>query len=141
MLSIGQVSKITNVRVETIRYYEREGLIPKASRSTSGYRQFPDSIIRQINFIGQAKNLGFSLKDIRELLSLRNNKRSVCKDVRQKTVTKVEEIELKIATLQKMIVALKPLIEECQEERPIDECPILNTLDKREVINGYETQD
>jgi len=66
MLSIGQVSKITNVRVETIRYYEREGLIPKASRSTSGYRQFPDSIIRQINFIGQAKNLGFSLKDIRE---------------------------------------------------------------------------
>lgn len=138
MLSIGQVAKMTQVRIETIRFYEREGLIPKPARKPSGYRQYTDEVILRLHFIRRAKGLGFSLTEIKDLLSLRTGKGTCCKAVRQKAIGKANDIERKIAALKRMILALQPLIDQCREESPISECPILNALDHEEVNHARE---
>lgn len=132
MLSIGQVAKRAQIRIETIRYYEQQGLIPTPARRPSGYRQYMDDIIPRLRFIQRAKALGFSLQDIKELLSLRSEPGTPCQAVRQKAMAKAGEIRQKIATLERMVLALQPLIEGCPPDEPISECPILNTLDHEE---------
>ena len=98
-LSIGKVANHSGIGIETIRFYEREGLIDDPPRTEAGYRQYPDDVILRVRFIRQAKKLGFSLKDIRELLSLRLLPGTTCKDIRERTTRKIYDIEEKNSNL------------------------------------------
>lgn len=127
-LTSGQLAKETRVGVETIRYYERRGLIPKVPRRESGYRQYPQDMVLRIRFIKRAQELGFSLKEISELLSLRVDPNTTCADVRKRAEVKVADVDEKIQILQRMRRVLVKLIRRCQGRGPTSECPILEAL-------------
>lgn len=129
-LSIGQVSRRTGVSVETIRYYEREGLIESPPRKASGYRQYGDADVTRLAFIQQAKSLGFSLKEIGELLSLRADPARGSSEVRALAQDKLEDIETRIRLLQRMRRALKKLTDRCPGSGSTQDCPILEALDR-----------
>lgn len=127
-LTIGQVARQAGVGVETVRYYEREGLIPAPPRTASGYRHYPLDSIRRLAFIRHAKALGFSLADIRELLALRAEPGASSEPVKQLAEAKLIEIKEKILALQRMAETLEHLIEQCPGHVPTVECPILDAL-------------
>lgn len=129
--SIGQVAKQSGVSVETVRYYEKEGLLEVPERKESGYRQFKGDTIARLSFIQQAKKLGFSLKEIGELLSITSDANTVCDDVKQLSQDKLVDIEKKIKMLQQMRKSLKKLIDVCPGQAPINDCPILDALQKK----------
>ena len=129
-LTIGQVAKEAEVGVETIRFYEREGLIAPPPRRHSGYRQYPPGTIRRVRFIRRAKELGFTLKEIGELLSLRVDPRTTCADVRAIARAKISDIEMKIAELRRIGDVLDRLARICRGKGPTSECPILDMLDE-----------
>ena len=129
MLRIGEVAKNSHVGVETVRFYEREGLISLPKRSVSGYRQYSESVIKQIQFIQHAKTLGFSLKEIRELIKLKNTRDARCKSIKATAKAKIADIQEKIDALERMKIALQPLVAQCKSSDPISDCPILNALD------------
>ncbi len=128
-LTIGQLAKHTQVGVETIRFYEREGLIMVPPRSAAGYRLYALSAIKRIRFIQRAKEVGFTLKDIKELLSLRMQTGVTCQDIQSKAAAKVTEIEQKLIELQRMKKALQQLAAQCTGTGPVSECPILDALE------------
>jgi MerR family mercuric resistance operon transcriptional regulator len=129
-LTIGKLARTAQVNTETIRYYERRGLIPKPPRPDVGYRQYPQEMIKRIEFIKRAKELGFSLKEIGELLSFRLDPTTPCSEIKNRTETKIEFIEAKIRTLQKMKKALVEVSRACTGRGSISECPILEALEK-----------
>lgn len=129
MLTIGQVARSAGVGVETVRYYERSGLLEEPSRKPSGYRQYDVMAVLRLRFIKRAKELGFTLKEIKELLSLRLEPSSSCADVKSKAAGKIAEIETKIRTLQQMKKALVKLTGACDQKAETVECPILDALD------------
>ncbi len=129
-LTIGKLAKKAQVNIETIRYYERRGLISRPPRPHSGYRQYPNEIVKRIDFIKRAKELGFSLKEIGNLLSLRLDPSTSCSDIKSRAETKIEHIEEKIKALQKMKTALVEVSRACSGRGPISECPILEALEK-----------
>jgi Hg(II)-responsive transcriptional regulator len=128
-LTIGEVAKQANVHIETLRYYERQGLVPRPRRSVSNYRLYTEDSVRRVRFIKAAQELGFSLAEIRELLSLRSIPRTRCTEIRQRAKAKVKAIEAKIASLQAMKQALAKLVAECSGDGPVTECPILESFD------------
>ena len=130
--SIGQVAKQAGVGIETMRFYERKGLIEEPARTESGYRQYPEEVVSRLRFIKRAKELGFSLKEIKELLHLRVETGTKCGDVKKRAETKLAEINSKIQTLQRMKKALGELVAACEESRPTKECPILEALSPEE---------
>ncbi len=128
-LTIGELARKAEVNIETIRYYERRGLLPEPPRSSSGYRQYSLEAVARIQFIKHAKELGFSLKEILDLLSLRVDPDTTCADVKRMAEAKIESIERKISSLQKMKKALAKLKAECEGRGPVGECPILEALE------------
>lgn len=130
MLRIGEVAKKSHVGVETVRFYEREGLIALPKRNVSGYRQYSESVIRQIQFIQHAKTLGFSLKEIGELIKLKSTRDARCKSIKATAKAKITDIQEKIDALERMKAALQPLVAQCKSSDPISDCPILNSLDE-----------
>lgn len=128
-LTIGKISKISNTGIETIRNYERLGLLPKPERTASGYRLYSEIAIQRLHFINQSKSLGFSLTEIGELLSLSTSSDASCGDVRALTQTKIDDINQRISKLSKMKKALETLMSQCHESSPIAECPILTALE------------
>jgi MerR family transcriptional regulator, copper efflux regulator len=131
--SIGQVAKQSGVSVETIRYYEKEGLIEEPERKDSGYRQYNGEAVARLSFIQQAKELGFSLKEIGELLSIKSDENNLCNEVKQLAQEKLGDIESKIKMLQRMRKSLKNLIDVCPGQAPINDCPILDALEKKRL--------
>ncbi|KKK72833.1 hypothetical protein LCGC14_2899910 [marine sediment metagenome] len=130
-LTIGQVAKKARVNVMTVRYYEKRGIIPVPSRLSSGYRQYPPETVTQINFIKHAQVLGFSLKEITELLSLRVRDDDTCVDIKKRAEKKIAEIEGKIKTLKNMKKVLSKLTYACETRTPTTrECPILKALEQ-----------
>ncbi len=127
-LTIGKLAKRSRVNLETIRYYERQGLLPKPPRLQSGYRAFPVESVGQIRFIKQAQELGFSLKEIKELLALQINPHSTGADVLKRTKAKIADIEAKLKTLNAMKKALMRLTDSCNGNGSVSECPILESL-------------
>lgn len=127
-MTIGQLARRTELNVESVRYYERRGLIPEPRRSESGYRLYSQEAIARINFIKRAKTLGFSLSEISELLSLRVDPESTCRMVRTRAREKTADIESRIETLQDMKRALVKLTASCRGSGPTSECPILDFL-------------
>ena len=133
-LTIGQLAKQADVHVETIRYYEREGLIPEPPRRDSGYRQYSPDFVTRIQFIKRAKTLGFSLKEIAELLALRVEPNTACDEVRNRAEKKMGDIEAKIQTLARMKQVLDQLVVACNQRELTDECPILATLEADDAV-------
>uniref|UniRef100_A0A7C2JZL3 Heavy metal-responsive transcriptional regulator n=1 Tax=Schlesneria paludicola TaxID=360056 RepID=A0A7C2JZL3_9PLAN len=128
-LTIGQVAHRSGVGIETVRFYEREGLLPTPARTASGYRQFDEEVIARLQFIQRAKELGFTLNEIKELLSLRVDPGTSCEDVKSRTKAKIADIEDRIKTLQRMKTALVRLAQECGKSGGGSLCPILDALD------------
>jgi MerR family transcriptional regulator, copper efflux regulator len=131
-LTIGQVAKAAHVNVETLRYYERRGLVPKPPRNLAQYRRYPEDTPPRIQFVKHAQQLGFSLREIRELLSLRARPKARCAEVKTRAESKIAEIETKIRALQGMRTALRRLVSQCEGELPASACPILESLDERQ---------
>jgi MerR family mercuric resistance operon transcriptional regulator len=128
-LKIGQIAERAEIGIETIRFYERKGLLEKPSRSKSGYRLYPPQAIVRIRFIQRAKELGFSLKEISRLLSLRVDPDTTCGMVKSHATAKITDIERKIETLQHMKHALVNLAKSCRGAGPTSQCPILDFLE------------
>jgi Hg(II)-responsive transcriptional regulator len=128
-LTIGKVAEKAEVNVETIRYYERKGLLAKPPRRSSGYRHYPTETITRILFIKRAQKLGFSLNEISELLNLRVTPNDSCDEARDYAEAKILEIEEKVRQLVSMKRTLEYLVGACQERSPTDNCPILQALE------------
>jgi len=131
-LTIGKVARLAEVGVETVRFYEREGLIEEPPRRESGYRQYPEDTVHRLRFIRRAKELGFTLKEIKELLALRIEPETTCEDIRRRAQAKIGDIEEKIRTLNKMKGALKKLTLACSGRGPVSACPILEAMENDE---------
>ena len=129
-LTIGQLAKRAEVNIETIRYYERIGLIPNPRRTESGYREYSDETTKRILFIKRAKDLGFSLKEVDELLSLKITPGITCSDVKNKAEEKIADIDGKINILKRMKRTLIKVTKTCSGAGPATECPILEALEK-----------
>lgn len=131
-LKIGQLAKAAHVNIDTIRYYERRGLIPDPPRKRSGYREYSEEYVARIRFIRRAQDLGFSLEEIKELLALRIDSVETCGQVRQRAEEKVNAIEEKIEALQRMHTILSDLIRSCNQRELSGACPILDVLTSQE---------
>lgn len=127
-LTIGQLAKQAGVNLETVRFYERKGLLPDPPRRASGYRQYPVDMVHRILFIKQAQELGFTLKEAGELLALRVDSKGKCSEVKERAEAKIADIEGKITSLQRMRKALLQLTQSCRGMAPIQECPILDAM-------------
>ncbi|QSR86333.1 MerR family transcriptional regulator [Candidatus Methylacidiphilum infernorum] len=125
-LTIGQVARLSAVGVETIRFYERRGLLQKPMRSPSGYRLYDHKAVITINFIKRAQALGWSLREIKELLYL--PKERGCEKISLKIRAKIEELDNKISDLQRIKRMLKQLATYCKGNREGEDCPLLMTL-------------
>lgn len=132
-LTIGQVAQSAGVGVETIRFYEREGLLEQPPRRASGYRQYPEQVVKQLHFIKRAQQLGFSLKEITELLRLRVDDQTSCDEVKQRTEAKLAEVERKMVELLRMRQALLQIASLCTGQGPTGHCPMLDALDQQEL--------
>lgn len=130
-MTIGRVAQESGVGIETVRFYEREGLLSEPPRSASGYRLYDTGVVARLQFVRRAKELGFTLNEIKELLALRVESTTSRQDVRARAKTKIEDIENKIRTLQRMKKALVRLVQECCEKGDGAECPILRSLEGR----------
>lgn len=136
-LTIGEVSKLTGIGVEAIRFYERKGILKKPRRALSGYRQYTEEVVRRLEFIQAAKELGFSLTEISDLLSLRADPRKSCSSVKKKAEEKISDISEKIKTLQSMKRALVRLSKACSDGKASTiDCPILDALDTSKSLKG-----
>ncbi|MDQ1470062.1 MAG: MerR family transcriptional regulator, copper efflux regulator [Bryobacterales bacterium] len=133
-MRIGEVAERGGVNLQTVRYYEREGLLPSAPRLSSGYRTFSESTVRRLRFIKRAQDLGFALSEIRELLSLRVDTNRDRAEVRALAQAKVADIEEKMRALSAMKEALQTVTAHCSGHGSTSECPILESLDSDGVL-------
>jgi MerR family copper efflux transcriptional regulator len=128
-MRIGELARGAGVNVETIRFYERRGLIPRPPRRESGYRVYGEEHLRRLHFIRRAKDLGFSLEEVRELLALRAAPGVSCARIKQQAGEKLADIEGKLETLERMRDVLARLVKECRGRGPLEDCPILAALE------------
>jgi len=126
-MNIGEAAKISGVNAKLIRHYESIGIIPKASRSDAGYRTYSEIDVHILSFVKRSRNLGFSMKEIKKLVSLWRNKSRASAEVKNLATKHIEEMEMKILELQDLVKTLKHLAKTCHgDHRP--DCPILNDL-------------
>jgi len=128
-LTTGELAERAGVNVQTVRYYERRGLLPEPPRTSAGYRQYELDDARRIRFIQRAQELGFSLSEIEALLSLRANPEADKGSVKRRAATKIDEIEDKIRDLRRIKGTLEELIAACTGEGSTRDCPILQALE------------
>lgn len=126
-LTISRLAQLGGVNLETVRYYERRGLLSKPPRTETGYRQFPPEAVQRLRFIKRAKELGFSLEEVRDLLAFRVEAGN-CTDVRARAQAKIADIEEKMKTLAAMKNTLRGLVNRC-EQSASGECVILASLE------------
>jgi DNA-binding transcriptional MerR regulator len=124
-MKIGEVAKLSGTGIETIRFYEREGLLLEPERRPSGYRQYDESSVGRLDYIRRAKELGFTLAEIKELLEL-SFAHSNCEHIRQRAEGKISDIEGKIRSLQQMKRSLRKIVERCGTKDSTDDCPLVH---------------
>jgi MerR family transcriptional regulator, copper efflux regulator len=129
-LGIGQLARRAGVAIDTVRYYERNQLLAPAGRLASGYRRYGEGELKRLRFIRRAKALGFTLEEVRDLLSL-SDERNVAK-VKRAAEAKLADIEQRVAELQRIRGGLRTLIKACPGHGRADDCPILNALSEEE---------
>jgi len=125
-MTIGRLAKQAGINIDTIRYYERNGLMPRPARRASGYREYETADVRRLRFILRAKDLGFTLAEIAELLSLSAD-RDVS-GVKRRAERRLEQVEHKIEELQRVRRGLKTLIDACPGHGDLEQCPIVAAL-------------
>lgn len=137
---IGELSRLTGCNIETLRYYEREGLLPAPPRGDNGYRYYPTDTVARVRFILHAKQLGFTLSDIAELLSIQVQKdTSTCADVKHIAQQKLEMIQRKISELDAMYHALEKVAQACDgSENSAHHCTILQALESEATGFPFE---
>jgi MerR family mercuric resistance operon transcriptional regulator len=129
-VTIGQLAERAGVGVETIRFYQRKGLIGRPVQPRSGYRRYDEQAAERIRFIRQAQELGFTLAEVAQLLSLRVDPRTSCADVKAKAEEKIQDIDAKLRTLRRMRGALVEITKTCSGAGATSECPILDYMTK-----------
>lgn len=127
-MTIGTVARHAGVGVETIRFYEKKGLIARPRKPLKGFRDYPADTVARIRFIRQAQEFGFSLAEIAELLSLRADPRADCAHVRTRAAVKLDEVKQKIRGLERMAAILERLVTTCRGQGPVDGCAILDAF-------------
>ena len=128
-MNIGQAAKSSGVHSKMIRHYESIGIIPKARRTDAGYRTYSEADVHSLKFVRRARDLGFSMKEIKKLLGLWRNRSRSSSEVKNLALTHIRELEEKIAEMQAMRDTLKDLAKNCHgDDRP--DCPILSDLSK-----------
>jgi DNA-binding transcriptional MerR regulator len=128
-LQIGEVARAAGVSVEAVRFYEKQGLLPKPRRRSSGYRRYSNETARRIRFIQAAKRVGFRLQEIGELLALRVTARRGCTEVKAHALAKLQELAAKRVELERMEAALQRLVTSCEGSGPAGFCPLLDALE------------
>lgn len=128
-LTIGKVARQAGVNIQTVRYYERRGLLSPNRYRDSGYRLYTEESVRKLRFIKNAQALGFTLNEISGLLRLRVSQRARCQDVRKRAEAKLRDVEQKILSLSAMKRVLKGLVTTCQKKGTTDQCPILKSME------------
>lgn len=127
---IGQLAKEVGVKTDTIRFYEKIGLLPKPLHTQSGYRQYASEDLKRLRFIIRAKEMGFTLVEIKGLLAIRISSTDTCEAVYEQSQNKIKIINQKMSELEKMKMALNKLMEQCHlENYHQKECPILEALE------------
>lgn len=129
--TIGQLAKQVSVSTDAIRMYEKMGLIEKPPRGSNQYRQYDQKTLLRLSFIKRAKAMGFTLKEIGELLALKATSSHTCDDVRKQAEIKLNLIEEKLSELQRLKFALNGLISSCRNNQEAEECPILTLLETK----------
>lgn len=124
----GEVADRANVNIQTLRYYERRGLLPEPERRESGYRDYPADAVSVVRFIKRAQGLGFTLADVEELLHLADGGPDSCDGARELAAAKVADLEQRIAELQAMRNSLVRLADTCEQPRSQRDCPILHAI-------------
>jgi len=131
-LTIGKLAEITDVSAETLRYYEKLKLISADSRSAAGYRLYNPDAVRVVRFIRGAKELNFTLDEIRQLLALKSSDKATCAEILKHTETKIKQAETRILELKEIRKVLKQLAEQCPADNsPLDCCPILEHINRK----------
>lgn len=131
-MMISQLAKEAGVNIETVRYYERRGLLAEPTRTASGYRQYEPDAVRRLRFIKRAQGLGFTLHEIEDLLALRVRSVASCEAMGRRTRDKIALVRTKIRELQVMERSLARLAAACRAQRRTGECPILQELEGSE---------
>ena len=129
-MRIGKASREAGVNVQTLRYYERRGLLPKTGRLASGYREYDPATVALVRFIKNAQELGFTLNEISELIALRANRSRSDEDVRQLATRKIEEMDRRIRQLTQMKTELAELVERCGSAQCREDCVIIDAFDE-----------
>ena len=132
-MTIGAVAKRVGVAIDTIRYYEREGLLPEPERRASGFRSYREGTVSQLRFIRRAKGLGFTLEEIRELLALSADRQRGVKAVKRRAEERLAALDLRIVELQRVRDGLAQLVESCPGHGVPEQCPILRALTEEEA--------
>lgn len=136
-LSVSQLANAANINVETVRYYEKRGLISEPPRTESGYRMFPKEVVQDIQFIKRAQDVGFSLEEIKKLLLASNNEDFRSEDMYEFANNKIQEIDSKINKFIHMKSLLVESAANCPGSGvPKDQCPIITNLSKGEIEDG-----
>ncbi|HVA65554.1 MAG TPA: heavy metal-responsive transcriptional regulator [Elusimicrobiota bacterium] len=128
-LQIGAIAKRARVNIQTIRYYERRGLVSPEGHRESGYRLYSGEAIKKIRFIKNAQDLGFTLEEIMSLLKLQVSRKSKCGQVKRKAEEKIADVRSKINSLKAIERALLGLVKSCRSRSETDPCPILKSLE------------
>lgn len=139
-LTIGRLAKKAGIGIETVRFYERQGLIAPPPRTASNYRIYPLEEVSRLRFIKRAKALGFTLNEIKELLALSQDPHTTRADIKKRTLAKIEDVDRKIRDLTSIKTALEHLAAECDGKGPLEGCPILAALTNDEETNCGQGQ-
>ena len=127
-MNIGQLSRRTGVPIDTVRYYEKQQLLPPPTRTASGYRHYEADDVQRLTFIRRAKTLGFTLEEIRDLLALSRADSGDMAAIRAAAASKLIDVEQRIAELTRVRDGLKTLVSACPGHGALDQCPILSAL-------------
>lgn len=133
-MRIGELAERTAVNVQTVRYYERRGLLPEPARTRSGYREYGEDALLRLRFVLDAKGLGFTLSEIRELLDLRVDRGTIVEDVRGRALAKIEATKSKIGDLRRIQATLEQVIAACDGDASPDECALMRDIGADQVL-------
>lgn len=131
-LSAGELAKEAQIGFETIRYYEKRGILPKPNKSASGYREYSEQSVAQVKLIKKMQKLGFSLVEIKRLFLEENPYQKECQVVERKLKVKMGEIEKKISELLEIKAGLSEILKTCQKNMKKESCPLLHESNELE---------
>lgn len=131
VMKIGEIARRSGIGIDTIRFYEREGLLMAPERRPSGYRLYDEATLELLEYIRRAKELGFTLAEIRELLELSFAAHGCCDHIRQRAEAKITDIEAKVRSLQQMKRSLGKILTRCRAKNATDDCPLVHKTKRK----------